>query len=241
MRVTLARPDFSRIKAVFFDAGGTLFQPHPSVGEIYAEVALKFGLAVDPKKIEELFHDLWEKRDGLAGLSSHSSEKVEREWWRSLVGEVFSKFGTIERFDEFFTELYDRFARPESWRIFPDVLSVFEVLKRQGKILGIISNWDSRLFSICEGLGLEPYLDFILASAVVGAAKPSPKIFKEAIQRARVSPEEALHIGDSLEDDILGAQRSGIQTVFLNRKGSRTSESFTISTLHELMEPLQSS
>ena len=46
--------------------------------------------------------------------------------------------------------------------------------------MGIISNWDSRLFSLCKDLGLDAYMDFILASAVFGASKPSPKIFEEA-------------------------------------------------------------
>lgn len=229
-------PDLSRIKAFFFDAGGTLFQPYPSVGEIYAQVARRHGFIADPKDLEALFHASWEERDGLASLQAHSGEKEEKKWWRTLVWEVFSKLGAIENFDAFFDELYDWFARPEVWRLFPDTLPVLEALKKKGKILGIVSNWDSRLFGICEGLGLKPYLDFILASAVVGAAKPSPKIFQEALKQAQVAPEEALHVGDSLEDDILGAQRAGIFAVFLDRKQSRRSKAFTIPTLQFLCQ-----
>ena len=88
-------PDFSKIKAVFFDAGGTLFRPFPSVGEIYAEVAGRHGLQADPEKLEEVFHLAWEERDGLASLSNHSNKKKEREWWHSLVREVFSPFGFV--------------------------------------------------------------------------------------------------------------------------------------------------
>lgn len=217
-------PNLSKIKAIFFDAGGTLFQPYPSVGEIYAQVAHQYGLSATPQDLEVLFHTTWEKRDGLASLASRSGQKEEKEWWRSLVWEVFSKVGRIENFGAFFDELYDRFASPEAWRLFPDTLPLLQELKKRGKILGIVSNWDSRLFGLCDGLGLGPHLDFILASAVVGFAKPNPKIFQEALKRARVSSEEALHVGDSLEDDVWGAQQAGIQAIFLDRKGRRSGQ-----------------
>ncbi len=230
----MEKPDFSQIKAVFFDAGGTLFRPHPSVGEIYAEVARGHGLSAEPEKLEEVFHQAWVERDGLASLSKRTSEKREREWWHKLVWEVFSKFGKVDDFERFFDELYDRFASAEAWRLFPDALPTVEELKKRGKILGIVSNWDSRLFGICEGLGLSPYLHFILPSAVAGVGKPSPKIFEIALKRAGVSKGEALHVGDSLEDDVAGAEEAGIQAVFLDRKGSRTPHPPTISTLQFL-------
>ena len=223
--------DLSAIKAVFFDAGGTLFQPYPSVGEIYAEVARRHGLHADQKELETLFHALWKERDGLASLSGHSGEKEERKWWHALVWDVFSKIGKFKNFDLFFEELYDWFARPEAWRLFPDVLPLFQELKKRGKIVGIVSNWDSRLFGICEGLGLTGHLDFILASAVVGAAKPHPKIFQEALRKAQVLPEEAVHVGDSLTDDVWGAEQVGIQPIFIDRSGSRSCKAPTMSQL----------
>jgi len=228
------RPDYSKVRAVFFDAGGTLFRPYPSVGEVYSEVAGRHGLCTDSAAVEESFHELWVARDGLASLSTRSGEKEEKSWWRELVREVFSKFGRVADFEVFFDELYDRFASPQTWRLFPDSLPALQALRRRGKILGIVSNWDSRLFGICEGLGLRQYLDFVLASAVVGAAKPHPMIFQEALRHARVGPSEAVHVGDSLEDDVLGAQRSGIHAVFIDRKGNRASQAPTISALQFL-------
>ncbi len=216
-------PKKNKIRAVFFDAGGTLFQPYPSVGEIYHEVARDFGLVADPHALETAFHAAWEARDGLASLASHSGEKEERKWWRTLVGEVFSEFGKIERFEDFFEALYDRFASAVAWRLFPDALPTLQRLKKEEKIVGIVSNWDSRLFGICEGLGLGPYVDFIVASAVTGVAKPSPKIFQEALKKARIPADAVLHVGDSLEDDVYGAKRVGIHALFLDRKGRRPS------------------
>ncbi len=228
--------DPARIKAIFFDAGGTLFQPYPSVGQLYSETAARHGLRTDPRDIETRFHMHWVQRDGLASLSNHSSPHAEREWWEALVREVFSEVGRIDDFDAFFNELYDLFARPEAWRLFPDVLPVLQKLKRKGKILGIVSNWDSRLLGICEGLGLASHLDFILASALVGAAKPHAHIFQEALNRAGVRPEEALHVGDSLKDDVQGAREAGIHALFIDRRGDRPAETPTISALQFLGE-----
>ncbi len=141
-------------KVIFFDAGGTLFRPYPSVGEIYARVALQHGVRVDPAQVEKTFHAQWHKRDGTASLSALTSEKIEREWWYALVRDVFGNLGEFDHFDAFFHELYDLFARAECWRLFEDTLPVLEELKRRRYRLGIISNWDHRLFSIVEQLGL---------------------------------------------------------------------------------------
>lgn len=223
--------DLHRVKAIFFDAGGTLFRPHPSVGKVYAEVARRYGLFLDAEELEAAFHRVWNNRDS---YTPPSAKREEKGWWKILVHELFSAFGEIKDFDAFFEELYDRFASPGTWRLFSDTLPALEALKKKGKILGIVSNWDDRLFGICEGLGVRPYFDFILASAVVGMHKPDPKIFREALKQAAVRPQEAIHVGDSLEDDILGARQAGIQAIFLDRKGNRSSEVPTIPTLQFL-------
>jgi putative hydrolase of the HAD superfamily len=204
-------------KAVFFDAGGTLLHPYPSVGEIYAQVGCRFGCKAKPEQLEQLFRHHWLKRDGLSGLTGQLDEKIERTWWKHLVHDVFTEAGGVENFDDFFHELYDLFARPEVWRLYPDVKELLVSLKKQGKKLGVISNWDSRLFKISEGLGLDEHFDFILASAVFGSSKPSPKIFEEALHRAGVDPHEAIHIGDSFEDDVRGAMTVGISAILIDR------------------------
>lgn len=204
-------------KAVFFDAGGTLFRPYPSVGAIYAEVAARYGCTATAQTLEELFHAAWLKRDGLASLAGHSDEKIERQWWRALVYEIFSQVRMPDDFDAFFNELYELFGSPVSWRVFPETEEVLRALRAAGKRLGIISNWDSRLFHLCEGLGLNHYFDFVLASAVFGAAKPGRRIFQEALCRVGLQPWEAVHIGDSFEDDVQGALNVGMEAILIDR------------------------
>lgn len=213
--------DFSKFKAVFFDAGGTLLYPYPSVGKIYSDTARRYGCVAEPDHLGSLFRAAWLHRDGMTTLISHSSEKKEKEWWRSLVHEVFMQIGGVEDFEMFFEDLYEIFGRPQVWQLYPGALEVLAHLRGKGKKIGIISNWDSRLFKLCRGLGLETQVDFILASAVFGAAKPNPKIFQEALKQAGVEAHEAVHIGDSLEDDVRGAQFAGIDAVLINRHPER--------------------
>ncbi len=204
-------------KAVFFDAGGTLLHVYPSVGKIYAEVGARYGAKAEPEQLEQLFRKHWLTRDGLATLTGRVTEKIERDWWKALVHEVFMEAGGVHSFETFFDELYDLFARPEVWRLYPDVKDILALLKKQGKKIGIVSNWDSRLFKICDALGLTEHFDFVLASAVFGASKPSPRIFEEALRLSGVKPKEAVHIGDSFEDDIRGAQALGIHAILIDR------------------------
>ena len=213
-------------KAVFFDAGGTLFSPHPSVGEIYARVAKKHGILAESQKIETIFRSEFSKRDKMNSAGAHATEKNEKDWWRRLVWDVFQNAVGAHNdpplhlfFAPFFEELYDLFATAEAWKLYPETLGVLRFLKNKGLCLGIVSNWDSRLFSICKTMNINQYFDFILASAVVGFAKPDPKIFEKAIDLSHVKLEEAIHIGDSVENDIFGARNAGIDVVLVDRSG----------------------
>lgn len=221
----------TRFKAIFFDAGGTLFAPHPSVGEIYAEVARRYGCSVPHDGIERRFHQEWEKRDNHA---KKTSDYQERQWWYELVYDIFLPFGGVTHFEAFFDELYDIFARPEYWKLFPEILDVISELKESGFVLGIVSNWDSRLLSLCQKLGLKEHFDFILASGLVGISKPHPGIFQEALRCSGALPHEVLHVGDSLEDDVHGPRGLGIHAVLVDRSGRREFDIPKIGSLSEL-------
>ncbi len=212
-----------KIRAIFFDAGGTLFRPFPSVGEIYAKTASPFRAKCDPKVLEIEFHSAWKRRGGLSSLGAETNEKKERDWWHSLVREVFNSHGGIPRFDEFFAVLHRSFEEKHLWEIYPEVLEVLTYLRKKGVTLGVVSNWDLRLPRLVRNLGLEPYFDFLLSSSVCGATKPSAKIFKEALKQAGVLPGEAIHVGDTYEEDFVGADRLGIRALLLDRNGNGNS------------------
>lgn len=227
-------------RAIFFDAGGTLFRPFPSVGHYYSMVAAKHGCEVGEKEVEAAFRRVWSEHDGIGDLRSRSDEKIEKEFWRKIVAAVFKDFKGLRVFDPFFDELHDLFAEPGVWRLYPEVEEVLRTLKKQKLVLGMVSNWDSRLLKLCEGLGIDRYFDFKVISAMFGVAKPNPKIFHEALKKAGVQAGEAVHVGDSLEDDVRGAHLAGMKAIWLDRSsrhGTLTEEHKEfLTTIHDLKE-----
>ena len=110
-----------------------------------------------------------------------------------------------------------------------------------GARIVVVSNWDVSLLEVLERLGLAPLLDGAVTSAAVGAAKPAPDIFRHALALAGVRPEGALHVGDSVDEDVRGAAACGIQPVLLRRDGEEGVEDAghvtTIRSLAELEWP----
>ncbi|MBM4087551.1 MAG: HAD-IA family hydrolase [Planctomycetes bacterium] len=224
-----------RFDAILFDATGTLFYPYPSVGDIYARSGRKFGLEVSGERLNAAFGEVWRERAQKAfGVGSRfgTSEAAEREWWRTFVGAVFGRCGASCP-DECFDDLYAAFARPEAWRVFPEVEGVLLRLSAEGYVLGIVSNFDSRLKGICEGLELLRHVKFVLISSVFGVEKPDPRIFLEAVRLAGTTPARALYVGDDYRFDIEGARAAGLRAAHLRRR--EAAGEGEVSTLTELL------
>ena len=209
----------SKFKAVFFDVGGTMIRVHPSVGDVYATHARDFGFSGTPDELNEGFRSQWKKMGGIESLGNKSGLEAEEKFWKDLVFEVFQPLGGLNRFDEYFELIFEVFRDGSNWKIHEDVIEsrIFEKLKARGIILGVISNWDSRLTSTLDSLELTDHFKFILPSAVVGSAKPDKKIFAEAIRLSGVEPHEACHIGDEVKTDFDGARNAGIHAILLDR------------------------
>ncbi|MGH2846875.1 MAG: HAD family hydrolase [Thermoleophilaceae bacterium] len=98
---------------------------------------------------------------------------------------------------------------------FPDAAAALEVLGDRGVV--VVSNWDCSLPGWLECAGL-PALP-VVTSAEVGAAKPDPAIFRHALEVVGVEAADAVHVGDSLENDVEGARGAGIRPVLVRREG----------------------
>lgn len=211
------------VRGVLFDAGNTLLRVRDSVGAVYAEVAARYGGKADPDHLEARFHEVFSHRRGsfLDGVSRPHSPAREKLWWHGVVVEVFR--GTAARealgtsFDRFFEELYAEFALPKHWELFPDVVPCLEQLERLALPVAVVSNWDSRLYPVLQGLEIVQRLRFVLTSAEFGAEKPHPSIFLKGVARLGLSPEQVLHVGDSFEDDVQGARAAGLAALWLRR------------------------
>jgi putative hydrolase of the HAD superfamily len=132
---------------------------------------------------------------------------------------VFNQVGMVENFDQFFNEVYEKFRDSQGWVLFPETLEVLRELKTLNLKLGVISNFDSRIYSVLDSLGIRRFFDAITFSSETGHCKPEPEIFEAAIQALDVPASEILLVGDSPHDDVEAAMRAGLSAVLIDRTG----------------------
>jgi putative hydrolase of the HAD superfamily len=209
-------------QVIFLDAVGTLFGVKGSVGAIYSQIAADFGVQVAPESLEQSFITLFPRVKPLAFPKAATEQlpELEYQWWRSLTGSVFQDLDCLEQFvdfEQFFRQLYDYFATAEAWILYEDVIPALRRWQIEGIELGIISNFDSRIYPVLAQLGLEYFFRSITISSHTGAAKPDSEIFQIALQKHDCSPEKAWHIGDSKKDDYQGAKAVGIEAFLIKR------------------------
>ncbi len=159
----------------------------------------------------------------------------EAHFWHHFVAEVFARAGGGPLPDELLAGLVRHFRNAAHWRVYPEVQDVLGALRAGGVRLLVVSNWDSSLPPLLTELGLTPYFDDILVSALFGASKPSRAIFDEAVRLAGVAHDEALHVGDSLHDDYHGAREAGLAALLVDRSGQALAGIETVSSLVEVV------
>jgi putative hydrolase of the HAD superfamily len=213
------------IKAIFFDAAGTLIKPARRVGETYAVLARKYGIEVSAAEIAERFRLCFHSAPPLAfpGAPAARIEDLERVWWKDLVQRIFEPWDGFQRFDDYFAELFAYFAQPDAWTLYPEVAETLSALEKPGRVLSVISNFDSRLIGILEGLGAAHWFEHIFVSSRIGYAKPDRQIFHTALERHSLKAGDALHVGDSAEKDLRGANQAGLKGVLVERNGESNS------------------
>ena len=218
----LAVPAETPVRAVLFDAGGTLIEPLEPIGETYARLAAEFGIESDPSQLQDKFQRFFQLQPPLAfspDLPFDETVRLETDWWRKLVSNVFAYEGQAQRFDHFFAKLYLHFSEAKSWRVIDGVEQALHTLTKRGFKLGIVSNFDTRLYSLLAGCGLIDYFDIIHLSSMLGTAKPDPEIFLASSQALSLQPAAVVHVGDSWREDIEGAIGAGMRAVLLDRQG----------------------
>ena len=211
-----------RPQVIFLDAVGTLFGVKGSVGEVYRQLARQFGVEVEAAALDKAFYHSFKTAEAMAFPSATSAKipKKEYEWWEKLAHRTFERAGVGDRFSnfpEFFAALYAHFATAQPWEIYPDVFPALKYWQSQGISLGVLSNFDTRLYSVLSDLELAAFFTSVTISTEVGAAKPHPKIFHKALAKQGCPPEKAWHIGDSFKEDYEGAKALGIRAIWIKR------------------------
>ena len=207
------------VRAIFFDAAGTLIHLPKSVGYHYALVGKWLGLELDADALDSAFHSVW-KQMPTRPATGQPREDDDKGWWRDLVERVLDQVAPamkdLDR-DNFFEFAYDHFAEPGVWDLYPEVSEVLASL--HGRFdLSVISNFDGRLRMILEHLGISKYFRHIFLSSELGADKPDPMIFDLAVKVSGFAPNEILHVGDDPERDWQAAEKAGLQIFKLDRQ-----------------------
>ncbi|MBD3190676.1 MAG: HAD-IA family hydrolase [Candidatus Heimdallarchaeota archaeon] len=223
------------IRVISFDADGTLWDfekvMRHSLTKVYSEL-----VKAKPSVTKELTIDkMIAIRDQVAQDPKNKNKKLEEirlEAFRSTLKAINYE---NEDFARFLNQIYLK-HRFEEIELYPDVISTLDLIQKK-YVIGLLSNGNS----YPKKCGLDNRFSFVVLAQDYGIKKPDPRLFEVALKEAKCSKDEFLHVGDSIESDIVGAQRVGVKSVFLNRTNqdsSKFSIDFEISSLLELPELL---
>ena len=207
-----------KIKAIFFDAVGTLFFLTKTVGEHYALVGREVGLNLEAGSLDRAFYSAWRTMPRRTAING-PREDDDKGWWRDLVELIFDNVAPSTRHldrDNFFEVAYEHFAEAGVWEIYPEVLEVLARLESHLQ-LAVVSNFDGRLRFILEHLGLSKYFSHVFVSSEIGADKPDPEFFKRALRFMELNPADVLHVGDDPDRDWKAAAAAGLSVFRLDR------------------------
>jgi putative hydrolase of the HAD superfamily len=204
------------IRAVFFDAGGTLLRTAEPVGRTYARLAGHYGWQAEEEPLDHGFRSAWKQR---IAEGAGADGTLGREGWKKILKASVEAGGLPKGFpfEEYFEEVYAHFARPDAWRDFPETEGVLTRLHQLGVRTGILSNWDPRLRQVLAGFSWAERLDPILISEEVGAEKPGREIFRKAEQAGGLTAGECALVGDDPISDQRGAEGAGWRWALVSR------------------------
>jgi HAD superfamily hydrolase (TIGR01662 family) len=217
------------IRAILFDLGGTLMyarDPWPPIEAhadlTFAQSLLNQGVNIDPPAFVKEFR---------ARLNEYYIERDENLFETSylfVARELLQEKGYGNLSEAVLRSALDRlFAITQAnWTLEPDAWSTLQILESSGYRLGIISNaGDNKdVFQLVESFRIEPFFDFILTSAACSYRKPHPRIFELALAHWQIPAAEAAMVGDTLEADILGAQKAGLYSIWITRRANLKSD-----------------
>ncbi len=204
-----------KIRAVAFDAVGTLIYAQPSVATAYCQLldALS-GRRVDPNEVRQVLSRRLSERSATDDLTTN--EPSERKFWFDVIAELVPEQHLQQ---SCFESLYEHFASPLHWRCYDDVADCLEALRNQNLQVVLASNFDERLHRVCKGLAELQMISDCIISSEVGWRKPASQFFEAVCRRINCRPDEVLFVGDDLLNDIHGAHSAGMLAAWIDRRG----------------------
>lgn len=210
------------MKAVFFDFSGTLVWWPQSLEATTRKLAARYGLTLDWSHLAQA------REHANAAYGSAPTAGTLAIMQRVLLGyqDFLRELGVRQHLGQLAWEVaqdHHALFSPNNARLYPEVRAALDALRAGGLKLGVISNFDLPLHNLLEALGIEGYFDAAIAShdGRVQCEKTERRIFELALAALGVAPQEAMHVGDAYEADVLGAHAAGLHAVFLDRDGLR--------------------
>lgn len=221
-----------RARALLLDALGTLVELEPPVEPLRRELRARFGLEVSPDEARAALHA------EIAFYRAHHDDASDRERLADLRRRATRALraalppGPARALP--LDALTEALLAALRFRPFEEVPAVLRAARERDVRLVVVSNWDVSLHDVLDDTGLAPLLDGVVTSAELGSAKPDGAIFARGLELAGVAASEALHVGDSVEHDVAGAQAAGIAAVLVARNGSDPSPSGAVPAIPSL-------
>ena len=216
---------------VYFDVGGTLITPYPSIGWVYANAWKQHGIYANEEDIQRAFMHIWPKYQTEQSAEYASDEANSKDWWRSVVFEVLDIIDVKTNRQAAFESCYSAFADAKAWLVHPDAKATLDSLSLKNIRLGILSNWDLRLPPLLEVLNLRHYFCIEVISCFEGVSKPNPKIFQTAIDKTSSPADRIAFIGDSMNLDLLPGLNAGMDCFLIDRVGKNAHHPRAIDSL----------
>jgi HAD superfamily hydrolase (TIGR01549 family) len=219
-------------RAVLFDVDFTLARPGPELGpDGYERLGHEWGMALEPSRYADA------RAAAVADLEKHPELDHDEEIWvRFTVDVVRGMGGEGPNVERVAREIVRRWEHAHHFELYDDAQPVLARLRDAGMKLGLVSNTSRDLDAFVRHFELG--VDAWISSGTHGKVKPSPLIFRAALDLLDVEPAEAIMVGDSLEDDVEGARACGLRAVLLDRSGRFPDYPERIESLFELAELL---
>jgi putative hydrolase of the HAD superfamily len=199
-------------RAVLFDVDFTLCRPGPELSaERYARIAARHGITLEESRYDDA------REAAVLNLKRHPELLHDESIWHRFTEQIFVGMGGPESIaSECATEIEEGWGVSENFELFEDVLPVLEELRRAELRIAVVSNGIRDLHAFVAHHRLD--VDAIVDSRSHGRVKPHPTIFQAALAALAVAAEDAVMVGDSLEEDIEGARALGMRAILIDRE-----------------------
>ncbi len=212
-----AAPLDPRPSVVFLDIGDTLIRAHPSWSAVYRRVLAEHGVIVDADALRAALDRTFGNNGSHVEGPFEASAEASYQRLKQFDTQVLEALGAAVPADDVFRSLEAAFAERAAWWVFDDVPGALSVMHDAGLRLAVISNWGWTAPELLHTLELARHFEAMIISDRVGYLKPSAGIFRHALERMAVSPAQAIHVGDSVPADVVGARGAGIRPVLIDR------------------------